>query len=540
MPTEPSCSKTIKMNVRLTPESRFSRLLMAPLLAGLFAGPAAALTLGDIRVLSHLGEPLHATLPVRLEADEVLESRCLKLVPDREGLGSATLQLTSRLELRGRVGEIVIGSRQAMTDPILRFNLQVQCGYGFHAREYTLLLDPPQLASTPAASSGVAADDSDAFAISASPLPEKPRRQRPNPPRVQAAKAIPEPARVLDSQPKLRLSNGDENRPAGTAPRAAATGSFQLRLSADLDLSRLGKKLSANESRNLKNKLQSIQSDDDMAEILRLRNQIQELETQMLSLRQKTIEVMGLDAKVVTPTASVAPAAAPVAAPAPVPEPAPEPVASPAAEASLLDQVTAPVAASEPALQMADARAAAMSQPVGNSQLGSWTDYLIWALVAAVTLGFGYMLWLYRGQHADALGLPNIFDEHGNDTAARNQPISRRLVNRPASDAEPNSPDNAEIVVPEKDRWAIEEAQILIAQGWREQAVSLLVEQIESNPYQLDIWLMLFEIHQKSGNREAFAVLAERFRSIAKGLLVWNTIRQMGAAMDPDNPLYAL
>ena len=44
----------------------------------------------------------------------------------------------------------------------------------------------------------------------------------------------------------------------------------------------------------------------------------------------------------------------------------------------------------------------------------------------------------------------------------------------------------------------------------------------------------------EASNREAFAVLAERFRSIAKGLPVWNTIRQMGAAMDPDNPLYAL
>jgi hypothetical protein len=345
---------------------------------------------------------------------------------------------------------------------------------------------------------------------------------------------------VLDTQPKLRLSNGDESRPAGAAPRAGATGSFQLRLSADLDMSRLGKKLSANESRNLKNKLQSIQSDDDMAEILRLRNQIQELETQMLSLRQKTIEVMGLDPKSTSSTVSAASAAAPVSAPPPTAEPTPEPAASPAAGANQVDEVAAPVAATGPASHLADARAAALPQPVGNSQLGSWTDYLIWALVAAVTLGFGYMLWLYRGQHADALGLPNIFDEQGNDNPARNQPISRRLVNRPATEAEPNSPDNAEIVVPEKDRWAIEEAQILIAQGWREQAIGLLVEQIESNPYQLDIWLMLFEIHQKAGNREAFAVLAERFRSIAKGLPVWNTIRQMGAAMDPDNPLYAL
>jgi pilus assembly protein FimV len=517
-----------KMTVRLTPDPLVFRLRLTPLLLGLFVGPAAALTLGEVRVLSHLGEPLHATLPVRLDADEVLEARCLKLVPDRDGLGSASLVLNARLALREQVGEVVISSRQGVTDPILRFNLQVQCGHGFHSREYTLLLDPPQLAPAVAGSAKGGGDSGAAAAISATPLPEQPRRQRPAaPPRAQTPKAAPEPARLQDSQPRLRLSNADDSRPvAGSARAGTGTGGFQLRLSADLDVSRLGKKLSVNESRELKNKLQLIQSDDEMAEILRLRNQIQTLETQMLALRQKTIEVMGLD------TASVPAAPAPLAPP--------EPAALPGSETMPQAGPDPVMAAPAQARLPPDGRGPAMSRPVGNSQLGSWTDYLIWGLVAAVTLGFGYMLWLYRGQHADASGLPNLFDEHGNDTAARNQPISRRLVNRSAADAEPNSPDNAEIVVPEKDRWAIEEAQILIAQGWREQAISLLVEQIESNPYQLDIWLMLFEIHQKAGNREAFAVLAERFRSIAKGLPVWNTIRQMGAAMDPDNPLYAL
>lgn len=525
------------MTVSLTPPSRFARIACTPLLASLIASPAGALTLGDIRVFSHLGETLHATVPVRLDSGEVLEGRCLKLVPDRDGLGGA-MTLTSRVEVRDSVGEIVIGSRQSIPEPILRFNLQVQCGYGFNSREYTVLLDPPALLATPAVTtdSGSVAPQ---LAESSVPLPPVARARRERPSRsVSSTAAAPKPlaAKPVDHNPKLRLSTGDEVR-TQPGPARAVGGAFQLRLSADLDLSRLGKKLSANENRDLKHKLQAIESDDDMAEILRLRNQIQTLETQMLALRQKTIEVMGLDAANIAAAKAQTPpeASAPVATPMPVtPEPTPAAVE--------VDPVSAPdplpVQAVEP---LAQAQAAAtLERPVGNSQLGGWTDYLIWALVAAVSLGFAYMMWLYRGQHAETHGLPDIFDDKGNEPAARNIPISRKLVNRQGSDTEPSSPDNAEIVVPEKDRWAIEEAQILIAQGWREQAVNLLVEQIEANPYQLDIWLMLFEIHQKSANREAFAILAERFRSIAKGLPVWNTIRQMGAAMDPDNPLYAL
>ena len=52
---------------------------------------------------------------------------------------------------------------------------------------------------------------------------------------------------------------------------------------------------------------------------------------------------------------------------------------------------------------------------------------------------------------------------------------------------------------------------------------------------------MLFEIHQPLANREAFAVLAERFRSIAKGFQFGVEHHPpMGAAMDPDNPLLRL
>lgn len=506
------------MTVSLTPPSRFARLVCASLLAGLFASPAGALTFGEMRVFSHLGETLHATVPVRLESGEVLEAKCLKLVLDQDGLGAA-VAMTARVELRDKVGEIVIGSRQNIPEPILRFNLQVQCGYGFHSREFTLLLDPPEARPLAAVSTGVTPQ----LAETSAPLPPvaKPRRERPSRPALAAAPTLLVP-KAVDHSPKLRLSTGDEAR-TQAGPARAVGGAFQLRLSADLDLSRLGKKLSANANRDLKHKLQAIESDDDMAEILRLRNQIQSLETQMLALRQKTIEVMGLDASHI--------AAANASTPSATPGPA-------AAETDAVATPEIPVAATPP-LAQAQA-AAALERPVGNSQLGGWTDYLIWVLVAAVSLGFAYMMWLYRGQHAEAGGLPDIFDDKGNDNAARNIPISRKLVNRQNSNSEPNSPDNAEIVVPEKDRWAVEEAQILIAQGWREQAVNLLVEQIESNPYQLDIWLMLFEIHQKSANREAFAILAERFRSIAKGLPVWNTIRQMGAAMDPENPLYAL
>lgn len=488
---------------------------LAAIAAGLMLAipPAQAFSLGEIRGESFLGTPLRASVPLQLEAGEIVDNKCVKVTPDRaDGLGFQVAPPQAGVELddNGR-GRILIRTRQSVNEPILRFNLQLNCGGGFFEREYTLLLDPQERISQPAAVDGGGP------AASTAPAPRKAsvpaRRAESIPARsvvARPAPAVAAAAAATEARPKLRLSADGRDLPAGSSARAAA-GGFRLKLSSELSIDRLGRKLSPNEASELRNKMQAIHSDDDMAEILRLRNQIETLETQLLALRQTALAVVGGGVQdVASAETQIGAESLPVAAG---------------------DAVAAP--------QPAAAVSSSAARPLSGNPLGNWADYIIWILASAVTLGLGYMLWLYRSQHGDNLGLPELFDDHSPEPAYRpNQPISRKLVN--GGGGSPQQPDNGQIVVPDKDRWAVEEAQILLAQGWQEQALNLLLEQIETNPYQLDIWLMLFEVHHKAGNKREFAELAERFHGIAKGLPVWNSIRQMGQAMDADNPLYAL
>lgn len=486
---------------------------LAAIAAGLILAvpPAQAFSLGEIRGESFLGMPLRASVPLQLEPGEIVDNKCVKVTPDRaDGLGIHVAPPQAKVELddNGR-GRILIRTQQSVNEPILRFNLQLNCGGGFFEREYTLLLDPQERTSP-------AAEDTGAPAASSAAPPRKaaaPARRAERTPSRAVAKPAPAvaaaAAAAVEERPKLRLSADGRDLPANGSARAAS-GGFRLKLSSELSLDRLGRKLSPNEASELRNKMQAIHSDDDMAEILRLRNQIETLETQLLALRQTAIAVVGADVQ------GGSPAEAPITAET-LPVTAGEAVAAPAPAAAVSSKAT---------------------RPLSGNPLGNWADYIIWILAGAVTLGLGYMLWLYRSQHGDNLGLPELFDDHAPEPAYRpDQPISRKLVNGGSGS---QRPDEGQIVVPDKDRWAIEEAQILLAQGWQEQALNLLLEQIETNPYQLDIWLMLFEVHHKAGNKSEFAELAERFHGIAKGLPVWNSIRQMGQTMDPDNPLYAM
>lgn len=481
---------------------------------------AGAFMLGEIRTESYLGTPLRATVPLRLESGEYVDSKCVKATPDSsDGQGISNVTPLVRVEVTDTVSKIVISTRQSISEPIVRFNLQFKCGNGFFAREYTLLLDPVEIAAprgeattARAGSNGQAVERRERSAVGGAVANagghRRARHVRPSAEPNRAAVV-----RAAESGPKLRLSTaGDAAERSGSAG-----GGFALKLSSELDLQRLGRKLPPNQVADLRQRQQSVRSDDDMAEILRLRNQIETLESQLLMLRQTALATLG--------NTSAQPA--------------------PATDAASTTVNAAPAAAAAPAIPDtgSDSVASVSATPRpdnGGNPLGRWADVIIWTLAGAVTIGFGYMLWLYRSQHSDSLGLPELFDDHAAEPNYRpNQPISRKLTSQ-KPDVPPPVSRPSDIVVPEKDRWAIEEAQILLAQGWREQAVNLLLEQIDSNPYQLDIWLMLFELHHKAGNKDDFTTLAARFHNIAKGLPVWNSIRQMGQSLDPENPLYNL
>ncbi len=496
----------------LLPVTSTARWLALTLTLALAVPQAGAFSLGDIRTESFLGGPLRASVPLRLEPGELIDNKCVRVMQDQEdGIGLSAVPLFARVELDNLQGRIRVFSRQSLNEPVLRFSLVLQCGGGLFAREYTLLLDPAELSpAVPAADPPTgkpargARQGASAVASEGRPVRRGAVRKRP------AATTGLEPARKFNpSQARLELST-DADVSADTGRRNAG---FSLRLSSRLDLERPRQKPSANEQTSLQQRVKAVRSDDDMAEILRLRNQIEVLEGQLATLRQTVL----------------------AGAAAPGPSPAPELPAGNAADEPL-PTGAGPMPSAQPAgiaPAVETPAAGAINRPI------NWADVLIWLLAGAVTLGLGYMLWLYRSQQTDDLSLPDLFDDAPKDAPVRpDQPISRKLVHGVADT--PASPDQSGIVVPDKDRWAIEEAQILLAQGWQEQAIHLLREQIEANPYQLDIWLMLFEIHHKAGNTAEFAEMAERFHGIAKGLPVWNSIRQMGQSLDPLNTLYSL
>lgn len=120
--------------------SRLLPLAAVPLL--LVASPASALVFGELNLLSRIGEPLRAEIP--LAGDERLASDCFALAPvpnaDFPALGAATLTLVSD----GQQRRLLI-SGGPLSEPIALLSVQAACG--INAQRDFLLLPPAPLAS---------------------------------------------------------------------------------------------------------------------------------------------------------------------------------------------------------------------------------------------------------------------------------------------------------------------------------------------------------------------------------------------------------
>ncbi len=139
-----------------------NRSLKLSLMLALALGSSqvAALELGQIRVKSALGQPLVAEIPVTPEGAGDLRSLSAKLASDedfmRAGItdGRTAVPLSFAI-VNGPHGTklIRITSTEAINDPYLDLLVEVDNASGKSLREYTILLDPPGMASAPPAAS---------------------------------------------------------------------------------------------------------------------------------------------------------------------------------------------------------------------------------------------------------------------------------------------------------------------------------------------------------------------------------------------------
>ncbi|MEZ5566228.1 MAG: LysM peptidoglycan-binding domain-containing protein [Gammaproteobacteria bacterium] len=125
------------------------RGLSASLLAGslllICAQSASALTLGELKVRSALGQRLNATVPVRLASGEALSSGCvIPGFPSSDLRGVPGADVISPEAIREGTYELRVTSTAALYEPMYALELRIDCpGIPAMVRQYVLMLDLP-------------------------------------------------------------------------------------------------------------------------------------------------------------------------------------------------------------------------------------------------------------------------------------------------------------------------------------------------------------------------------------------------------------
>lgn len=128
---------------RLLTHCRFKTLPLQ-FLALVGAGSALALDLGEINVLSRIGQPFRAEVPLLEEPGSPRPAgECFRVSkPDDATAGMPTLS-QGRISLMrdGTKARLLVVSDRPNYEPILQFNINVVCG-PLHYRSYSALIDP--------------------------------------------------------------------------------------------------------------------------------------------------------------------------------------------------------------------------------------------------------------------------------------------------------------------------------------------------------------------------------------------------------------
>lgn len=192
----------------------------------LWCSGAAALGLGEIEVRSRLAQPLSAVIPLSTSSPGELDSLRINLADNTEfaraGIERADYLGTLKFEVKGN--QIVVTSKQAAREPFLSLLLDVRWAGGRLLREYTVLLDPPMVASEPAPAPAAAqvpppaAAPTVAAAPAAAARPAVPVEAVPEP-----AAAVPAPAEASAAVEMPAATVAPAERPAAPPVRRKDT-----------------------------------------------------------------------------------------------------------------------------------------------------------------------------------------------------------------------------------------------------------------------------------------------------------------------------
>lgn len=275
---------------------------------------------------------------------------------------------------------------------------------------------------------------------------------------------------------------------------------------------------------------------------------------QLAALKSEAGAAAQAKAEAAKPAAPVAPApvaAPPAAAPTP-PPPAPAAVEAakpPAAQPAEPSKPAAAAPAPEPASVPAAAPAPAPAKkkvvppppPPPEPDFLEENGLLVFggAGVLAVLLGYlGFSAYRKRKLAASAQAEPAISQEDLSRSSVFSETASAIVAEpeAPASEfsiSEPSTESDSAAVDP------IVEAETYLAFGRDSQAEEILLDALNADPTRLPVQLKLLDIYSARRSMMQFNTLAKELKAQTGGAGPdWERVLAMGAALDPDNPLY--
>lgn len=544
---------------------------------------AHALMLGDVKLHSWLGEPLHVSIPIRAGTEEQLDGSCFHLgrpSPSDE-YDSYLTQGKLTLEESATGLKLRLTTSKPVNSPFLNIIVEARCGQGLQRREFVLLLDPPDhsasvvkpkpselhsINSTPAPASSyvrqgeiytLLAGESINDIVErlypgdaqmqrrmakeikrANPEISQYSRKRPFPENrsihIPDMNALPPVSEKLVPVVQSVLSAGEPERPVKLIVKSESLALkskpavFQLRLSGDiLDMSVVGS-MSEEQRQFLREKQLLLEADDQVAAMMSIKNRISQLES--------TIEEM----KLALDQASRASA-----------EGSPEHVA-----VNDVVMTETPDRQPDQAFQI-NIRDMDWRQLVGNDSVRSMAGALLILLLLLSSW------WRWRQSRAEAK-LNTLFGHQFEaepeqtmqfEPPVRSDPLpaetgipaashrTAREKNEMAQQGEdihyPTTIFGAtdDIVTVTETESVLDEADLYLAYGWGKRAIDLLLSHLDRYPNDVPLLKKMFEAYHALGMKNEFEQLAVQSQSIDdSGLRI--LVQKLGRALDEESPLY--
>ncbi len=499
-----------------------------------------AVQIGDILSTSKLGEPLRVEVAITTAANEQIDDSCVSLVaPDTRADDTSNYLRDTKLSVQNIGGQqrILLNARKPFNDVFGKFKLQIKCrDQGSIAKTFTIL---PDLADSVPLTEQVVSATEPAIApqIKVETVPAK---QAPQANVAIEAPVVAQPA--IAKSPTHHSTRAKPASPVVSQPRVKhhtrsnSLGGFQLKISGEpLDASRIGK-ISPEERTFLLGSQKLLDSDDQMASILTLQNQVKQLQEGIGEMRAKLAQ-LGAPAHINASN---------------------EMTESTTAETinTTVEAVSSPIVAGPVVVAASQPVAVQKTTVVQKENWRAWAWPIGLLGLAIIGLALGLRRYARSKSVVEPLQIfPDIVQIHpaptdaplpGTQSAAPGETTMKvKAMAQAVMAAKASTPQETRSTTPvvsnahsEMDA-IIEEAQLYAAFNHPLRAVKILQELLVGHPNKSEAWLLLLAILASLNNVNDFENSARAFlRHNPHDTDSWKTIQILGRTHNPNNPLY--